>query len=59
MTLSEFFLLSVQYEEDLSTSDEGMKQVKQGYDRLINATKLWSSLLQNGSDKIAEKEEDS
>ena len=53
-----FFLLSVQYRGPINFSDEGMKQVKQGYDRLVNATETLEFLVQNGSDKITEKEEE-
>ena len=52
-----FFLLSVQYRGPINFSDEGMKQVKQGYDRLVNATETLEFLVHNGSEAMTEHEE--
>ena len=52
-----FFLLSVQYRGPINFSDEGMKQVKQGYDRLVNAEETLEFLVSNGYDGMTKKEE--
>lgn len=51
-----FFLLSVQYRGPINFSDEGMKQVKQGYDRLTNAVDTLKFLVENGYDGLNEEE---
>lgn len=51
-----FFLLTVQYRGPVNFSDEAMKQVKQGYDRLINADETLLFLMKNGNAEISDDE---
>lgn len=52
-----FFLLTVQYRGPINFSDEVMKQVKQGYDRLVNAEERLLFLAENGAEEGSEAEQ--
>ena len=51
-----FFLLSGQYRSPINFSDQEMKSVKNGYDRIVTAAETLEFLMKNGTDGMTDAE---